>query len=62
MSKTAEAIKYLRDHPGCSPYRAAQMVGITYSVLYRALKREPQQVCPCCGRKMLKPVKPMEPD
>ncbi|QGH72729.1 MAG: AsnC-type helix-turn-helix domain protein [Podoviridae sp. ctQNx1] len=62
MSKTKDAIKYLNEHPGCSPYRAAQLIGLTPSVLYRAINKKPQEVCPCCGQRVFKQVEPMEPD
>lgn len=62
MSKTKDAIKFLREHPGCTPYRASQLVGITPSVLYRALKKVPVARCPTCGQRIIKPTEPMEPD
>lgn len=62
MSKTEQAIKYLKDHEGCSVYRAAQMVGLYPSVLYRALKKRGVQTCPTCKRPWPQKVNPMEPD
>lgn len=62
MSKTDQVFKYLRDHPQCSPYRACQMVGLTPSVFYRAMKKRGVPVCPMCRRPWPQKIKPMEPD
>jgi len=62
MSKTELAIKYLKEHEGCSPYRACQMVGLYPSVLYRALKKRGIPLCPTCKRPWPQGQKPMEPD
>lgn len=62
MTKTQIALKYIRDHEGCSIWRAAQMVGLTPSVLYRALKNMKVPVCPHCKRPWPQKCEPVEPD
>jgi hypothetical protein len=58
MTKLAEALLYLRQHPDAIPYQAAQVAGMKSPAgLYRALTRK---VCPACGRaiRLPKPARP----
>lgn len=52
MSKTKQALAWLEDNPGATPYEAAKTFGLYPSTLYRAIKvREltKGQRCKCCG-------------
>lgn len=53
MSKTQQALAYLRENPDRSVYAAAKANGITPTTLYTAIAREKSRGrdrCPCCGQ------------
>ena len=54
MSKTQQALAWLKENPGETVYRAAKEHGLSPNTLYTAIARqkakEGREVCPACGR------------
>lgn len=50
MSRTQQALAWLRDNPQATPYQAAKRFDLATSVLYRAIKADSKERCPCCGQ------------
>lgn len=48
-SKTQSAIDYMAKNPKATPYEAAKVVGLSSSVLYRAMKARSRKKCSMCG-------------
>ena len=48
---TAAAIELIR-RDGLTAYEASKRTGVAQSTIHRALARENQQRCPCCGQIM----------
>lgn len=50
LSRTQQALLYLKEHKDATPYAAAVHFDLDPSAVYRALKRAAQNRCPCCGQ------------
>jgi hypothetical protein len=50
MSRTQQALLYLKEHTDATPYAAAVKYGLDPSAVYRAIRRAAQNRCPCCGQ------------
>lgn len=53
MSKTQQALQWLRENPGATPYAAAKQFNLSPSTVTRALnvaKSTAEKRCPCCGQ------------
>ena len=50
MSKTKQALAWLKANPGKTPYAAAKAIGLAPSTVTRALKMSAKPRCPGCGR------------
>ncbi len=50
---TQQALQWLRDNPGATPYAAAKQFNLSPSTVTRALKvleKTAADRCPCCGQ------------
>lgn len=53
MSRTQQALQWLRENPGASPYAAAKQFNLSPSTVTRAFnveKNTAEKRCPCCGQ------------
>lgn len=50
MSKTKQALEWLKANPTKTPYAAAKAFGLAPSTVTRALKQQIKPRCPACGR------------
>lgn len=53
LSKTQQALEWLRQNPDKTPYAAAKLFDLSASTVTRAFNREKEtadQRCPCCGQ------------
>ena len=54
-SKVSQALAYLKDNPGATPYLAAKSVGMKPQPLYQRIKRDRELglgICPTCHQKL----------
>ena len=49
-SRTEAALAYLSRNPKATVYEAAKVIGISNSVLYRAVAARSRPRCKCCGQ------------
>jgi hypothetical protein len=53
LSKTQQALEWLRENPGETRYAAAIKFGLSPSTVWRAMKvatETERKRCPCCGQ------------
>ena len=56
LSKTQRALNWIAAQPGRSAYSAAMHIGISPSVISRALANQKRPRCPTCGHVIAKDV------
>lgn len=49
-SKTEAALSYMARNPKATVYEAAKVIGVSNSVLYRAVAARNRPRCKCCGQ------------
>jgi len=53
LSKTQQALQWLKENPGATPYAAAKQFGLSPSTVTRAklnAENTEHKRCPCCGQ------------